>query len=112
MSDFEQGLNQLQLDLISLLVNFSCELGSIITRYDFLEARQMILSNFSYELDDLLEAWGFSALFEPTPTWPDLTFDQFSVARKLIINGGAIRPRFVCLCASMCLLAFSCRTKI
>ena len=48
MSDFEQCLNRLQLvDLISLLVNFSCELWSIITiyMYDFLEARRMILSN-------------------------------------------------------------------
>ena len=26
-------------DLISLLVNFSCELGQIMTRYDFLLAR-------------------------------------------------------------------------
>ena len=29
MSDSEQCLNRLELDLISLLVNFSCELGQI-----------------------------------------------------------------------------------
>ena len=39
MSDSEQCSNRLQLDLISLLVNFSCELGQIMTRYDFLWAR-------------------------------------------------------------------------
>ena len=45
MSDSEQCSNQLKLDLISLLVNFSCELGKIMTRYDFLWARRVILSN-------------------------------------------------------------------
>ena len=45
MSDSEQCLNRLELDLISLLVNFSCELGPIMTRYDFLWARWVILSN-------------------------------------------------------------------
>ena len=29
----------------SNLVNFACELGAIMTRYDFLEARRMILNN-------------------------------------------------------------------
>ena len=29
MSDFEQCSNRLELDLISILVNFSCELGQI-----------------------------------------------------------------------------------
>ena len=32
-------LEQIIIDLISLLVNFSCELGQIMTRYDFLWAR-------------------------------------------------------------------------
>ena len=45
MSDSEQCSNRLELDLISLLVNFSCELGQIMTRYDFLLARRVILSN-------------------------------------------------------------------
>ena len=31
--------------LISLLVNFSCEMGQIMNMYDFLEARWVILSN-------------------------------------------------------------------
>ena len=39
MSDSEQCLNRLELYLISLLVNFSCELGQIMARYDFLWAR-------------------------------------------------------------------------
>ena len=36
MSDSEQCSDRLELYLISLLVNFSCELGQIMTRYDFL----------------------------------------------------------------------------
>ena len=36
MSDSEQCSNRLELDLISLLVNFSCELGQIMTTYYFL----------------------------------------------------------------------------
>ena len=39
MSDCEQCSNRLELDLISLLVNFSCKLGQIMARYDFLLAR-------------------------------------------------------------------------
>ena len=38
--DSEQCLNRLQLDLI-LVVNFVCELGQIITRYDLLGARRV-----------------------------------------------------------------------
>ena len=38
-------------DLISLLVNFSCELGPIMTRYDFLWARLVILSNVRTDLN-------------------------------------------------------------
>ena len=34
MSDSEQCSNRLELYLISLLVNFSCELGQTMTRYD------------------------------------------------------------------------------
>ena len=45
MSDFEQCSNRLQLDLILLLVNFSYELGQIMTISDFIEARSVILSN-------------------------------------------------------------------
>ena len=44
-SDSEQYLNLLKLDLILLLVNFSCELGQLITRYDILGARRVILRN-------------------------------------------------------------------
>ena len=45
MSDFEQCSNQLQLDLITLLVNFSYQVGTMMSRYDFLEARRVILNN-------------------------------------------------------------------
>ena len=54
MSDFEQCSNRLELDLISLLVNFACELEQIMTRYDFLW------------LDEL-----FWAMFKLTWTWPN-----------------------------------------
>ena len=39
MSDSEQCSNRLQLDLMLILVNFSCELEQIMARYDFLQAR-------------------------------------------------------------------------
>ena len=51
MSDSEQCSNRLELDLISLLVNFSCELGQIMTRYNFLWARWVILSNVRTDLN-------------------------------------------------------------
>ena len=48
--DFLEGkwaiLNQLQLYLITLLVNFSYQVGTMMSRYDFLEARRVILRNF------------------------------------------------------------------
>ena len=43
--DFEQCFNRFQLDPISLLVNLSHELAQIMTTYDFLSAKQAILSN-------------------------------------------------------------------
>ena len=39
MSDSEQFSNRFELDLSSLLVNFSFELGQIMTIYDFPWAR-------------------------------------------------------------------------
>ena len=55
--------NILQLNLISLLDNFSYELEQILTRYDdFLEA----------------DEW-FWEMLEPTPTWLDLTFGQLFI---------------------------------
>ena len=41
-SDSEQCLSRLQLDLILLSVNFSYEMGKIITRYDLLDATFVI----------------------------------------------------------------------
>ena len=61
MSDYEQCLNRLELDLISLLVNFSCELGPIMTKYDFLWARWVILSNVRTDLN--LTWFHFGQLF-------------------------------------------------
>ena len=43
MSDSEN--RQPDRHVISLLVNFSCALGQIMTRYDFLWARRVILRN-------------------------------------------------------------------
>ena len=45
MSNSEQCSNRLQLDQILILVNLSCELGQIMTIYDVIDARCMILSN-------------------------------------------------------------------
>ena len=45
MSDSEQCSNRLELDLISLLINFSYELGPIMIGYHFLWAIRVILSN-------------------------------------------------------------------
>ena len=44
-SDSDKCSKRLQLDLISLLVNLSCELLEIMIRYDFIWARRMILRN-------------------------------------------------------------------
>ena len=98
MSDSEQCSNRLELYLISLLINFSCELGQIITRYDFLWARLVILSNVRTDLyltlfhcwstcyvnwgkywQDITSYWldeWFWAMFELTWTWPNFTFSQ------------------------------------
>ena len=46
MSDYDQCLNGPQLDLILILVNFTFEVGQIMTRYHFQEAKWVILSNF------------------------------------------------------------------
>ena len=73
MSDSEQCSNRLELDLISLLVNFSCELGQIMTRYDFLWAMSdseqcsnrleldliSLLVNFSCELGQIMTRYDF-----------------------------------------------------
>ena len=58
MSDSEQCSNRFELDLISLLVNFSCELGQIMTRYDFLCAKMSDSEQFSNQLElDLVSFW-------------------------------------------------------
>ena len=69
MSDSEECSNRLELDLISPLVNFSCELGQIITRYDFLWPIRVVseqslnclhldlislLANFECELGEII----------------------------------------------------------
>ena len=45
MNNSEQCSNRLELDLISLLVNYSYELGQIMARFDFLWPRWVIVSN-------------------------------------------------------------------
>ena len=92
----------------------SCELGQIVTRYDFLWARRMILSNvlvwlqldpisllvnFSCELGQIMTRYNFFgldewfwtmfdwvwAMFEPTPTWSNFYFGQlFMWMRQLM----------------------------
>ena len=42
---FEPTPTVLQLDLISILVNFTCELGQVMRRYDFLEDMLLIVSD-------------------------------------------------------------------
>ena len=107
MSDFEQCSNRLQLDLI-LLVNFWYELGKIMTRYVVLDARFVIwlaidllllLVNVWFLANNdkiwLLEArW---MIFSNIRTDLNFIFGQFSVVRKLILNGGAIWPRALLL---------------
>ena len=62
MSDSEQCSNRLELDLISILVNILYEFGQIMTRYDFLLARRVILSNVrtDSQLDLILILVNFS----------------------------------------------------
>ena len=49
--DFEQYFNRLQLDPISLLVNLSHDLAHIMTTYDFLSAKQAILSTVRTDIN-------------------------------------------------------------
>ena len=58
----DQYSNQHQLYIISFVVNFSCELRLIITRYDDL-------------LEDILVMW---AMFTPTPTWHNFIVVNFA----------------------------------
>ena len=140
MSNSEQCSNRLELYIISLLANFSYELGQIMARFDFLWPRWVNLNNvqtdsqldlisifvnFSCELGQIGGSfqkknpkWGPKNLIRFILLWfseknvffcnPKLShssrfwwysfvsssfiFGQFPVARKLIINGGAIRP--------------------
>ena len=101
----------LQLDLILLLVNFWYELGNIMTRFVFLDAIFLIWLAMDLLLL-LVNIWLWSNnyqiwLLEATwmivsNIWTDFIFisGQFSVARKLILNGGAIRPTGLLLIVS------------
>ena len=108
MSDFDQCSNWFPLDLILLLVNFWYELGKLITRYVFLDARFVIWHAIDLLL--LLVSVWFSAnnyqIWLPEARWMifsniradlNIIFGQFSVVRKLILNGGAIWPRALLL---------------
>ena len=69
MSDSEQCLNWLQLDIILIWVNVSCELVHIMTRYDLSDFERYLkwlqlnlisfLVNFSYELGQILTRYDF-----------------------------------------------------
>ena len=84
-------------------VNFWYELGKIITRYDFLDARFVIWLAIDLLLL-LVNIWFWAKndqIWQPEARWMifcnirtdfNFSFGQFSVARKLILNGGAIRP--------------------
>ena len=91
MNESEQCSNSFQLSWISPFVNFLCELEQIMTRYDFLWARWVILSNIQTNLNFRwiganneqiwlyclygVDEW-FWAMFELTPTWPNVTVGQ------------------------------------
>ena len=87
--DFEQYINRLQLDPISLLVNLSHELTHIMTTYDFLSAKQAILRMFEQTwhnslLAHIMTTYDFLnkrcwALFEPISTWPTFAFGQLVI---------------------------------
>ena len=76
------------LDIILPLVNFACELGSVVTRFDFLWTKQVMLSNLQdsfhnlfifstmIKYDWLSLSLTSDSMFELTPTWPNLTFGQ------------------------------------
>ena len=68
-SDSDQCSYRRQLNIISLLANFVCELGKIMTRYDSLWTRK----------------W-FWAMFEPSSTWPNFTFGQLFMRIKANIK--------------------------
>ena len=102
-SEFEQCSNRLQLDLILLLVNFWYELGKLMTRYVFLDARFVIwlaidllllLDNICFSANND-QRWLLGArwmIFSNIRTDFNFIVGQCSVARKLSLNGGAIRP--------------------
>ena len=93
--------DRLPLALILLMVNFWYELGKLMTRYVFLDARFVIwlaidlllllVKIWCWENNEevwLLEArWLILAIFQAT------SILLFSVVRKLILNGGAIRHK-------------------
>ena len=79
-------------NIMSLLVNFSCELEKIMSIYDFIWPRWFILSNvridsnlvnFSCELGSIMTRYDFIwvnkwfwTMFQPTPTWPNSDFGK------------------------------------
>ena len=83
--------------------NFWYELGKIMTRYDFLDARFVIWLAIDLLLL-LVNIWFWAKndkIWQPEARWMifcnirtdfNFIFGQFSVARELILNGGAIRP--------------------
>ena len=112
---------RLQLDLISLLVNFSCDLWQMMTRSDFLWARRVIPSNVRTDSNltfghlwstfhvnsgkwwaDMTscgqDEW-FWAMFKPTSIWHNFT------CGKLLIWIGQIMTRYDYLWARWVILS-------
>ena len=81
LSDSEQCSNRLELDIISYLVNFTCELGQIMTRYDFLWLDGWFWAMFSNRLDLISHLVNF---FRIIVVW--LPIDQTSDSGWTISN--------------------------
>ena len=88
-SDSEQCSNRLKLYPIS--INFSCELGQIMTRYDFLSvwwARRVILSNV--QTNSKRPNFEFGSFF--LVNWGQWLSDDFLWARRVILSDVQTRP--------------------
>ena len=97
MSDLSNVQSDFELDLISLLVNFACELMQIMTRYDFLWARWVILSNVQTDSNLTLFLSTFNVNWK-SHIWPfrlNITFGWLRKVMKFILS------EFVCEVSAM-----------
>ena len=98
MSDSEQCSNRLQLDLISILVNFSWELGQIMTRYDFLCARWVIVRNVWTDLPGNFGQLCMWIAANNDHTWLPMAYmsDSVQCSNRLQIDLIVLLVNFVC----------------